>query len=125
MKPFNLEEAKAGKPVCTRDGRKARIISCNSKGSPYPIIALVGDSKGNEEAFGYTLRGEFFKCQNDELDLMMVGDKSEGWINIYGTEYSKHIRKLGSSIYPNEQDAIKEGKTYRYYITTIKIEWEE
>ena len=25
MKPFDLEAAKAGKPVCTRDGRKARI----------------------------------------------------------------------------------------------------
>ena len=25
FKPFNLEQAKAGKPVCTRDGRKARI----------------------------------------------------------------------------------------------------
>jgi len=25
FKPFDLEQAKAGKPVCTRDGRKARI----------------------------------------------------------------------------------------------------
>ena len=27
MKPFNLEEAKAGKPICTRDGRRVEIIS--------------------------------------------------------------------------------------------------
>ena len=25
LKPFNLEAAKAGKPVCTRDGRKVRV----------------------------------------------------------------------------------------------------
>lgn len=25
-KPFNLEEAKAGKSVCTRDGQEVRII---------------------------------------------------------------------------------------------------
>lgn len=26
LRPFDLEAAKAGKPVCTRDGRKVRII---------------------------------------------------------------------------------------------------
>lgn len=26
MKPFNLEEAKAGKPVCNREGNDVRII---------------------------------------------------------------------------------------------------
>ena len=26
LKEFDLEAAKAGKPVCTKDGRKARII---------------------------------------------------------------------------------------------------
>jgi hypothetical protein len=42
LKPFDLEAAKAGKPVCTRDGRKARIICFNAKTlCDYPIIALV------------------------------------------------------------------------------------
>ena len=31
LKPFNLEAAKQGKPVCTRDGRKARIICFDAK----------------------------------------------------------------------------------------------
>lgn len=45
FKPFNLEQAKAGKPVCTRDGRKARIICFNAKTlCDYPIIALVENS---------------------------------------------------------------------------------
>lgn len=41
MKPFNLEEAKQGKPVCTRDGCKARIL-CFDKISicSTPIVAL-------------------------------------------------------------------------------------
>ena len=42
FKPFDLEQAKAGKPVCTRDGRKARIICFDTKTlGDYPIIALV------------------------------------------------------------------------------------
>lgn len=30
-KPFNLEEAKAGKPVCTRGGHKAKIICFDAR----------------------------------------------------------------------------------------------
>lgn len=32
LKPFDLEAAKQGKPVCTRDGRKARIVCFDLKG---------------------------------------------------------------------------------------------
>lgn len=125
MKPFNLEDAKKGCPVCTRDGRKVRIVCFDYKNDGYPIIALV-ETNGSESIFSCTTKGEYVAgCSDNNTDLMMAGEKKEGWINIYGAEYSKHIRKLGNSIYPNEQDAIKEGKTYRNYITTIKIEWEE
>lgn len=41
MKPFNLEEAKAGKPVCTRDGRRVEIISFENPSDNYPILAKV------------------------------------------------------------------------------------
>jgi hypothetical protein len=40
MKEFNLEEAKSGKPVCTRDGNKARILCFDAKGE-FPIYALI------------------------------------------------------------------------------------
>ena len=49
VKPFDLQKAKAGKPVCTRDGRKARIICFDAKGT-FPIIALVDE---NAEEFAY------------------------------------------------------------------------
>lgn len=42
LKPFDLEAAKAGKPVCTRDGRKARIICFDAKCNK-PIVALIYD----------------------------------------------------------------------------------
>ncbi len=41
MKPFNLEEAKVGKPVCTRDGKRVEIISFENPNSVYPILARV------------------------------------------------------------------------------------
>ena len=55
LKPFNLEAAKDGKPVCTRDGRKARIICFDAKRT-HPIIALISgpDIEREEILFCYT-----------------------------------------------------------------------
>lgn len=41
MKPFNLEEAKAGRPVCTRKGLPVRILCTDRIGGITPIIGLV------------------------------------------------------------------------------------
>jgi hypothetical protein len=39
MKEFDLELAKAGHPVCTRDGKPVRIVCFDAKGD-YPIVGL-------------------------------------------------------------------------------------
>ena len=46
MKEFDYEKAKAGAPVCTREGKPARIIFWDAKGisndgKQYPIVALL------------------------------------------------------------------------------------
>ena len=80
LKEFDLEAAKAGKPVCTRDGRKARII-CFDRDWDMHIVALVSDPLG-ESVHYYLSNGKVdFDKQNDE-DLMMLTEKKEGWINI-------------------------------------------
>ena len=55
MRPFNLEEAKAGKPVCTRSGRAARIVCFDKLGS-FPVVALVKDGY-NESVICYRTNG--------------------------------------------------------------------
>ena len=118
LKPFDFEAAKAGKPVCTRDGRKARIICFDTinKGN-YPIIALLED-KGCEAIFYYNKDG---KCNvGTERDLMMLPEKKEGWINIY-----KDFEDTVCCAYLTKEDALKNRSLEYGYITTIKIEWEE
>lgn len=82
LKPFNLEAAKAGKPVCTRDGRKARIISFDRHGEDCPIIALVVDSKNAEceEVIDYTLDGICNEniINHNKYDLMMLPPEERG-----------------------------------------------
>lgn len=61
MKPFNLEEAKAGKPVCTRDGRKVRLLCFDAKSNNYPIVGLILSSWGNvEECKTWTDEGVYY-----------------------------------------------------------------
>ena len=124
LKPFDLEAAKAGKPVCTRDGRKARIISFDRHGEDCPIIALVVDSKNAEceEVIDYTLDGICNEniINHNKYDLMMFTRKKEGWLNIY-----KDFEDTVCCVYPTEKEALEDGETEKDYITTIKIEWEE
>ena len=86
LKPFDIEAAKSGKPVCTRDGRKARIVCFDAKGDQ-PIIALV-EAKGNKDALiekveRYFINGHsVFEVRETNNDLMMLPEKKEGWINI-------------------------------------------
>lgn len=124
MKEFNLEEAKAGKAVCTRDGRKVRIICWDMKGG-YPIVALVEEADGEEVIQGYDQNGHVW-CRDytedmERHDLMIASEKKEGWVNLYKTE---------SGVYPaaviaETRDAAYNGRSNKDYLATIKIEWEE
>jgi hypothetical protein len=119
MKEFNLEEAHAGKPVCTRDGRKARVILFDANNNEYPIIALV-EINGKEEPCSYTLSGKFRYCECS-LDLMMCSIKREGWVNLY---------KNGDKVYSamniaSTKEAAYNGREEMKYLTTVKVEWEE
>ena len=124
LKPFDLEAAKAGKLVCTRDGRKARIISFDRHGEDCPIIALVVDSKNAEceEVIDYTLDGICNEniINHNKYDLMMFTRKKEGWLNIF-----KDFEDTVCCVYPTEKEALEDGEIEKDYITTIKIEWGE
>lgn len=126
LKEFDLEAAKAGKPVCTRDGRKVRIISFDRKflfkGVSYPIIALVEDTAKEETIYGYNEKGKVL-IEDDATykdDLMMLPQKKEGWINLCK---NNHGDTLAVGVFPNREEAVSNCPPS--YLCTIKIEWEE
>lgn len=123
LKPFDLEAAKAGKPVCTRDGRKARIICFDAKCNN-PIVALIYDCN-KETVLQYLENGRFFVDQIDKYDLMMLPQKKEGWVNVYKSyNVGKKIPCM-ASIYPTKEEAKKSSVVGFDYVDTVKIEWEE
>lgn len=118
LKPFDLEAAKSGKPVCTRDGRKARIICFDAKGKQ-PIIALFEREKADEEIIQtYNVDGSYYGFgKEDHRDLMMLPEKKEGWINVYPNDC------MGEKRYSTKEEALRYSRSN--VIDTVKIEWEE
>ena len=125
LKPFNLKDAKSGKPVCTRDGRKARII-CFDRMINTPIIALIEGDNHEEVLQCYFDNG---RCRFDvtsNYDLMMLPEKKEGWVNVYTNIEVENSRYCSTTIYASKEEALNNiSKVLGHYISTSKTEWEE
>lgn len=119
MKPFNLEEAKAGKPVCTRDGRPARIVEFNMKDENFPIIAII--SCDVTEIVGtFTLQGSYYTDIKSPKDLMMSTTREEGWVNVYRTE----SEFVAGKIFYSKEEALDKRYAFMPYVDTVKIKFE-
>lgn len=124
LKEFDLEKAKAGKPVCTRDGRKARIICFDRKGyNLFPIVALITNGDKESDIYTYRPNGTWDNNGNEsEKDLVMLPEKEEGWINICNSLETY----VGVKIYRTKEDAVNDAKGLTAkVIDTVKICWEE
>lgn len=135
LKPFDLEAAKQGKPVCTRDGRKARIICfdrfCCDEISTIVACVLSKDGK-DENVIIYSSDGFMADKQHPYADdLMMLPEKKKGWINIYNADTTFYY--VDGRVFETKDEAVKEAKEEvekeqrekNEYIDTIRVEWEE
>ena len=130
LKPFDIQKAREGKPVCTRDGRKARIIYFDRKfiyeGQNYCIVALINDGPYNETVYSYTEDGLCNPNKIHNSDLMMLPEKKEGWVNVYRDCDGANITK-DDNIYSSREAAIASAHVIdgNNYVTTTIIRWEE
>ena len=116
LAPFDINLAKQGKPVCTRDGRKARIICFDAKGDK-PIIALV-EMGVAETPNNYPIDGKAISTKETPCDLMMLPEKKEGWVNIYRGQVYNTFEKAEEARKIAEHGG-------NNCLKTIKIDWEE
>ena len=69
---FNLELAKQGYPVCTKNGLDVKIIFFNRIHEYFPIVALIKYHEFEYESiYSYTTNGKMFPKDDDDLDLVM------------------------------------------------------
>ena len=79
---------------------------------------------GIETTIGYTTKGKYMIGRNGESDLMMVGEKKEGWVNLYRVNNGE-IMTGNRPVSKTREEALENSYNAPNYITTIKIEWEE
>lgn len=114
LKPFDLKAAKAGKPVCTRDGRRVRIICFDKKEKDFPIVALI-EGLDEQEYIGSRAKDGRIAIGRESIDdLMMLPEKKEGWAV---------IRR--SDIYKTEEQAKEVLLNSKVGVMIRKIEWRE
>ena len=125
MKQFNLEEylKNPSKKVVTRMGRKVRIICTDREDSIYTIIALIKDDKRESEILvTYTKDGIPAEYNEAYYTLFFAPEKKSAWINLYKMN---SIISPGPRVYDTKEEAESAAGDKSYYISTIKIEWEE
>ena len=127
MKQFNLKSYIANpRKVITRDGRNARILCVDAKGD-YPVVALIPDGEGEykrDSPEAYTEDGCNYSGRISYLDLFFAPEIHEGWANVFGgADGNSYVGD--SRIFKSKEDAEKEGKKWKDYIATVRIEWEE
>lgn len=77
MKPFNLADALAGKPVMTRDGMKViRLIELPEAKPKSRLVAVLEDG----ETATFNEGGRYYSMRDSSLDLFMAPTKKEGYI---------------------------------------------
>lgn len=122
LKPFDLEAAKAGAKVITREGRPVRIVCFDQKGR-YNLVGLVTTNENTEEANVYTKNGKFVEGRESTEDLFMAPKIITKFVTrcmIDGEE------ELGSIFFDTEGEAEECGKcSISNFLGVAKVEWEE
>lgn len=121
MRPFNLEEAKDGKPICTRDGRSARIICTNRICGELSIVALVMSRFGTEDSTSHTLSGQYFGGDSaSPMDLFMATVIEKRWIAV--NPYTRAASFLHSSKEDCEDFMVCIGDSAGYQAIEVEVE---
>lgn len=112
---FDLEEAKAGKPLVTRDGRTALFVACVDKAPGNPVVAWV---EGEGVPYVYSKSGRWSGASDCIVDLFMAPKpKRTVWVSVYDKQII-HRDGLEACAWNNEEDATRD--SYTNVIPVIK-----
>jgi len=112
MKEFNLEEALAGKPVITRNGKEVtKLTKFDVKEGDCLFGVMDGDVNSWE------IDGKVSSGVMSGFDLFMKSEKKSIWVNVYN---NGKVVWLGRS-YDTKEGALINSYGDAWYIKTIEI----
>ncbi len=121
-KPFNLQDALAGNPVVTRDGRAVKIAGYNPDAGVGQYHQVIGwlDSKVK----GFNESGSWNGTMSDN-DLFMAPETKDVWVILmqrsFGLLAVVRETKEEAEAFCSNVDEILLGKTYGIHKITINI----
>lgn len=79
MERFNLRKylANPNRRVITREGKNARIVCTDMKGTPYRVLAVCRVDDTHDYYYSYTANGKLSGRVNSDLDLFFAPEKQE------------------------------------------------
>lgn len=77
MMPFDIEKAKQGAKLVTRDGKPARIVCWDVKDIQYPIIAIVKGVGEKEYVSTYTNKGHHVSDNKDTTEDLLIFEEPQ------------------------------------------------
>lgn len=106
------------KPVQTRDGRKARILT-TERNLVANIVVLLDDG----ELYAVNSRGYYGSHTEEEhpMDLVNIPAKRKVWVNVHS--YRSLTSVAGP--YDTREEADKAAARYDTRVACVEIEWEE
>ena len=132
-RPFDLEAAKAGRPVMTKMGDSVEIVSFEMHNPSYPIAAIITQRETGLQAVGsFTQDGRVFDEGGEESpgDLVMapLEYKDTFWINLYLGRNGRVM--AGNGVFSSEAKAKEESCLAAFglnYLDTVEVEveWHE
>lgn len=117
-KPFDLEKAKAGEPIITREGESATFVAYIPEcASGHRLIVYI---HGRETTTDYFDSGKFLNGGENLLDLFMAPKKIKRWVNVFSEErYVAYTTAEQAAVYDTcAMDSAKR-------IACIEVEFEE
>ena len=115
MKSFDLEAAKSGAPIVTRDGRETKfVVHVPEADTLQKVICLY---EGNLRT--YSESGQYYEHSESDWDLFMKPQKRTVWVHLYA-DGSARWHEEHSMLVPSSQILIKSA-----LIKTFSIEIEE
>jgi len=118
--PFDLEKAKAGAEVVTRDGYPVEILTFGRNHKEYPLVGLINYPE--ESALEtWTEWGEYDIVEDWEeaVDLLLQVETTYLYVNVYEScKGHKYIDGSASSL----EEAKKKIRKTAKYLETIEVE---
>lgn len=122
-KPFNLQEALAGKPVVTRIGEPVKIAGYNP--DAVETHRVVGWVEGNANVFSWYENGSYVYEEEHTKDLFMAAVTKDVWVILmqrsFGLSAVVRETKEEAEAFCSNVDEILLGKTYGIHKITITL----